>query len=127
MEKSTKENPEKVPVTTNTDRLLPRGYQRKRKSSLGEKCESKKSREGEEEMRKLQSLVPSLRDFESGLSQVDIIEETISYIDQLHKRIAERLVSSGNSSQVRIKNVIYVKPTYFYFRRLNPHLLPLNI
>merc|ERR1719232_1096573 len=50
-------------------------------------------------MRKLQSLVPSLRDFESGLSQVDIIEETISYIDQLHKRIAERMVSSGNSSQ----------------------------
>merc|ERR1719410_31919 len=51
-------------------------------------------------MKKLKSLVPSLRDFESGgLSQVDIIEETISYIDQLHKRIAERMVSSGNSSQ----------------------------
>ena len=102
MENSPKENPEKVPVTTNTDRLLPRGYQRKRKSSLREKCESKKSKEGEEEMKKLKSLVPSLRDFESGgLSQVDIIEETISYIDQLHKRIAERMVSSGNSSQVR--------------------------
>ena len=86
----------------NTDRLLPRGYQRKRKSSSREKCESKKSKEGEEEMKKLQSLVPSLRDFESGgLSQVDIIEETISYIDQLHKRIAERMVASGNSSQVR--------------------------
>ena len=50
-------------------------------------------KEGLEEMEKLRSLVPSLRESDGRLTQVDIIEETISYIDSLHRRLADRMIS----------------------------------
>lgn len=80
----------------NIDRLRPRGRERnpKRPSSDSESNERKKQKEGHEEMEKLKTLVPMLRLRDGRVSQMDIIEETISYIDQLHRRIAERLVAS---------------------------------
>ena len=78
----------------NADRLLPRGLQRKRASDVGDVGrERKKLKEGLEEMAKLRSLVPSLRESDGRLTQVDIIEETISYIDSLHRRLADRMMS----------------------------------
>merc|ERR1719323_2936212 len=41
-------------------------------------------------MERLVGLVPSLMGREGSVSQVNVIEETISYIDALHRRIAER-------------------------------------
>ena len=80
----------------NMDRLRPRGMEKglKRPSSEVDANERKKQKEGHEEMEKLKTLVPTLRVRDGRVSQVDIIEETISYIDQLHRRIAERLVAS---------------------------------
>ena len=79
----------------NTDRLLPRGLQRKRASDVVDVGrERKKLAEGLEEMEKLRSLVPSLRESDGRLTQVDIIEETISYIDSLHRRLADRMLSA---------------------------------
>ena len=80
----------------NADRLLPRGLQRKRASDVSEVGrDRKKLKEGLEEMSKLRSLVPSLRESDGRLTQVDIIEETISYIDSLHRRLADRIMSGG--------------------------------
>ena len=91
----TKPGNEDKTTSRNVDRLLPRGMQRKR-SSQGPQgsCQPKKARDGTEEMMILRNLVPMLRDQrDSRLSQMDIIQETINYIDQLHKRVAQRMVS----------------------------------
>merc|ERR1711953_637663 len=83
----------------NADRLLPRGHQRKRASDVCDAGrERKKLKEGLEEMEKLRVLVPTLRESEGRLSQVDIIEETISYIDTLHRRLADRMMTGVASS-----------------------------
>ena len=80
----------------NMDRLRPRGLEKnlKRRSTASDSNDRKKLKEGQEEMEKLKSLVPTLRLRDGRVSQVDIIEETISYIDQLHRRVAERLMAS---------------------------------
>lgn len=85
---------EKLPG--NMDRLRPRGLEKnlKRRLTASDSNERKKLKEGQEEMEKLKSLVPTLRLRDGRVSQVDIIEETISYIDQLHRRVAERLMAS---------------------------------
>jgi len=86
---------------TNLDRLTPRGNERKSKRQLeadANTSERKKRKEGHEEMEKLKTLVPNLRLRDGRISQVDIIEETITYIDELHRRIAERL--AGDTDEI---------------------------
>lgn len=88
----------------NTDRLVPRSHQRKRElsSSSSHETREKRQREGAEELQRLRCFVPRLRDREQEgqrLRQVDIIEETISYISQLHRRIAERMLDQSEDSQ----------------------------
>ena len=92
--------PDKLPI--DMDRLRPRGMERsmKRSSPESDSNDRKKLKEGQEEMEKLKTLVPTLRERDGRVSQVDIIEETISYIDQLHRRIAERLVSSTTVEEI---------------------------
>ena len=79
----------------NGDRLMPRGMKRKRSLRESERSESKRVKDGSEEMMILRSIVPVLRDQpgEERISQFDIIQETINYIDQLHKRVAQRMVN----------------------------------
>ena len=85
--------------SSNGDRLMPRGMKRKRSLRESERSESKRVKDGSEEMMILRSIVPVLRDQpgEERISQFDIIQETINYIDQLHKRVAQRMV---NQTQV---------------------------
>ena len=87
---------ERRATVCNADRLLPRGQERKR-GLEGREGREKKRLAGSEEMERLRTLVPSLRESSGRLSQVDIIEETISYIDSLHRRVAERMVSMSSS------------------------------
>ena len=90
----------------NVDRLRPRGSQRKRGWDRSEDGGDKKRlKEGSEEMEKLRSLVPSLRETSGRLSQVDIIEETISYIDSLHRRVAQRMVPSSSYPELTLDHV----------------------
>ena len=76
----------------NTDRLLPRCVHRKRKRRSEGKEETKKLKEtGKEELETLRHIVPSLRLDEGEVDTVDVIERTISYIQELHEKIAERM------------------------------------
>ena len=76
----------------NTDRLLPRCVHRKRKRRSEEKGETKKPKEtGKEELETLRHIVPSLRLDEGEVDTVDVIERTISYIQELHEKIAQRM------------------------------------
>ena len=81
----------------NTDRLLPRCVHRKRKRRSEEKGETKKGETkkpketGKEELDTLRHIVPSLRLDEGEVDTVDVIERTISYIQELHEKIAQRM------------------------------------
>jgi len=90
---------EKRGSNPNMDRLRPRGVKRK-EDTIQSLDDSKRQKittlEGLEEFEKLKRLVPALRGKNDTVSQVEIIEETIGYIDQLHKSIAERLLNSDN-------------------------------
>ena len=76
----------------NTDRLLPRCAHRKRQRRSEEKGEAKKLKEtGKEELETLRHIVPSLRLDEGEVDTVGVIERTISYIQELHEKIAQRM------------------------------------
>ena len=83
------------------DRLRPRGVKRK-EDTIQSLDDSKRQKittlEGLEEFEKLKRLVPALRGKNDTVSQVEIIEETIGYIDQLHKSIAERILNSDKAT-----------------------------
>ncbi len=88
------------------DRLVPRYCDesgRKRKGGdLGEaEPEAKrasKSCSAKKEYSKLRNLVPALSERED-LSKVEIIEETIRYIDALHHQLAARAINANQSSE----------------------------
>ena len=89
------------------DRLLPRycddPKKRKAASEIVEDTPAKKvastSNSGtKKEYSKLRTLVPALSERED-LSKVEIIEETIRYIDALHHQLASRGVSQETEEQ----------------------------
>ena len=89
----------------NTDRLRPRGVKRGADDD-DDDVRTKKTRggreeDGLEELARLRSLVPSLVGRGGRLSHVAVIQETIQYIDCLHRRILER-ASSSSSSQASL-------------------------
>ena len=78
----------------NTDRLVPRCVHRKRKrrSEQGKEEVKKLNKEtGKEELETLRHIVPSLRLDDGEVDTVDVIERTISYIQELHEKIAQRM------------------------------------
>ena len=84
------------------DRLVPRycDDSRKRKSTNvpleTPECSEAKKIGTKKEYSKLKHLVPALSERED-LSKVEIIEETIRYIDALHHQLASRGVNNNNS------------------------------
>ena len=93
----------------NTDRLLPRCAHRKRKRRSEEKGEAKKLKEtGKEELETLRHIVPSLRLDEGEVDTVDVIERTISYIQELHEKIAQRMAQHQQKvTKSRILAMVY--------------------
>lgn len=93
----------------NTDRLLPRCAHRKRKRRSEEKEEAKKLKEtGKEELETLRHIVPSLRLDEGEVDTVDVIERTISYIQELHEKIAQRMAQHQEKvTKSRTLTVVY--------------------
>merc|ERR1712179_109212 len=84
----------------NTDRLLPRCVHRKRKRRSDEKGETKKPKEtGKEELDTLRHIVPSLRLDEGEVDTVGVIERTISYIQELHEKIAQRMAQHQEKTE----------------------------
>ena len=80
----------------NTDRLLPRCVHRKRRKQSDINKETKKLREsesGKEELDTLRHMVPSLRVDDGKIDTIDVIERTISYIQELHDKIAQRVAA----------------------------------
>ena len=77
----------------NTDRLVPRCVHRKRKrrSEQGREEVKKLKETGKEELETLRHIVPSLRLDDGEVDTVDVIEKTISYIQELHEKIAQRM------------------------------------
>ena len=77
----------------NTDRLVPRCVHRKRKrrSEQGKEEVKKLKETGKEELETLRHIVPSLRLDDGEVDTVDVIERTISYIQELHEKIAQRM------------------------------------
>ena len=77
----------------NTDRLVPRCVHRKRKrrSDQGREDVKKLKETGKEELETLRHIVPSLRLDDGEVDTVDVIERTISYIQELHEKIAQRM------------------------------------
>ena len=77
----------------NTDRLVPRCVHRKRKrrSEQGREEVKKLKETGKEELETLRHIVPSLRLDDGEVDTVDVIERTISYIQELHEKIAQRM------------------------------------
>ena len=77
----------------NTDRLVPRCVHRKRKrrSEQGREDVKKLKETGKEELETLRHIVPSLRLDDGEVDTVDVIERTISYIQELHEKIAQRM------------------------------------
>ena len=77
----------------NTDRLVPRCVHRKRKrrSDQGREEVKKLKETGKEELETLRHIVPSLRLDDGEVDTVDVIERTISYIQELHEKIAQRM------------------------------------
>ena len=85
------------------DRLKPRHLKRKSDSSSSEidqqQTEAKVSKnEVKTEYRKLRKLVPALHE-RKDITKVEIIEETIRYIDALHHQLASRLHTDSDRSQ----------------------------
>ena len=101
----------------NTDRLLPRCVHRKRKRRSEEKGETKKGETkkpketGKEELDTLRHIVPSLRLDEGEVDTVDVIERTISYIQELHEKIAQRMAQH----QEKVKKVQNLSLQKFIF------------
>ena len=91
----------------NTDRLLPRCVHRKRKRRSDEKGETKKPKEtGKEELDTLRHIVPSLRLDEEEVDTVGVIERTISYIQELHEKIAQRMAQHQEKVNESISNPV---------------------
>ena len=91
----------------NTDRLLPRCVHRKRKRRSDEKGETKKPKEtGKEELDTLRHIVPSLRLDEEEVDTVGVIERTISYIQELHEKIAQRMAQHQEKVNKYIHNPV---------------------
>jgi len=89
--------------TLEVDRLKPRHLKRKSDSSSSEidqqQTEAKVSKnEVKTEYRKLRKLVPALHE-RKDITKVEIIEETIRYIDALHHQLASRLHTDSDRSQ----------------------------
>ena len=85
------------------DRLVPRYSDEKAKrkaESTIETSDSKvpKKSGAKKEYSKLRTLVPALTERED-LSKVEIIEETIRYIDALHHQLASRQVSNNEATE----------------------------
>ena len=96
---STEAKPKKIPQMSHFDRLVPRysgdTERPKRKAAMmtdssdtSDKVAAKKSG-AKKEYSKLRTLVPALTERED-ISKVEIIEETIRYIDALHHQLASR-------------------------------------
>ncbi len=90
------------------DRLKPRGKRKREEdgesvdgasSSSGSKelgCGGKKWRK---EYQRLRTLVPALEERGENISKIEIIEETIRYIDALHHQLASRFDPEGQQSE----------------------------
>ena len=104
---STEAKPKKIHQMSHFDRLVPRysgdTERPKRKAAMmtdssdtSDKVAAKKSG-AKKEYSKLRTLVPALTERED-LSKVEIIEETIRYIDALHHQLANRGINPPNQS-----------------------------
>ena len=95
----------------NTDRLVPRCVHRKRKrrSEQGKEEVKKLKETGKEELETLRHIVPSLRLDDGEVDTVDVIERTISYIQELHEKITQRMAQH----QEKVNESIHS----FYFSR----------
>ena len=91
--------PKKMP---HYDRLVPRYSderpKRKATEASGETSDSKTAKKSgaKKEYSKLRTLVPALTERED-LSKVEIIEETIRYIDALHHQLASRATAAESA------------------------------
>ena len=91
--------PKKMP---HYDRLVPRYSderpKRKAAEASGETSDSKAAKKSgaKKEYSKLRTLVPALTERED-LSKVEIIEETIRYIDALHHQLASRATAAESA------------------------------
>ena len=101
---STEAKLKKIPQMSHFDRLVPRysgdTERPKRKAAMmtdssdtSDKVAAKKSG-AKKEYSKLRTLVPALTERED-ISKVEIIEETIRYIDALHHQLASRAITTN--------------------------------
>ena len=115
------------------DRLLPRysdQYEgKKRRCEVEPSCSDEPSKakkannsytaNAKKEYSKLRTLVPALSE-RQDLSKVEIIEETIRYIDALHHQLAARSTSNNNQDDSHIDPIPETNPESEFIRRDTP-------